>query len=532
MLALLSRLSRNKQLLVTSLSTGVMAVVAGLAAVSCGSGSSDAAVDDTADASQVVASEGDASTGSDAGGNTKKPACTSDAQCTDKAKPHCDVASGTCVEPPAACDATHPCAGGKACCGGACVDETTDANNCGACGKACGAGASCCKGACVDPKTDVANCGGCGTACTTAHGAATCTDGKCGLGTCETGFDDCDKNPANGCEVDLRVSASNCGGCGNACSGNHITATCAGGQCVGVCDANFLDCNSDKRTDGCELDVSTPTSQTFDFTGAMQTITVPSCLTHAKIQVYGAQGGNAKIGGTGGLGGYAEGILTVAPGSVLNVFVGGQNGYNGGGTGGRDGNTTYGGTDGTLAPSGGGASDVRVNGTALADRVIVAGGGGGAGDNGTWPACQTSGPAGNGGAGGALDGLPGTAGTGSPCNCGGGGGGGGAGGTQANGGTHGTYSGSTACLRANWTAGGDGSLGQGGSGSTVYYNGQGGSGGGGGGWYGGGAGANGSDTTPGGGGGGGASYVGALASASTTAGVRSGNGRVIITFTP
>ena len=66
----------------------------------------------------------------------------------------------------------------------------------------------------------------------------------------------------------------------------------------------------------------------------------------------------------------------MTPGQVLNLFVGGQapdvgnvtpapGGFNGGGDGGQ-----YGAV-------GGGATDVRVGGTALADRVAVAGGGGG-----------------------------------------------------------------------------------------------------------------------------------------------------------
>src|ERR1041385_8709776 len=139
-------------------------------------------------------------------------------------------------------------------------------------------------------------------------------------------------------------------------------------------------------------------TQTFNYTGAVQTFTVPSCVTSITIQAYGAQGGNASIGGTGGLGGYATGTLNVTPGDVLNIYVGGQNGYNGGGTGGQDGNSAFSGPPGNLAPSGGGASDVRLNGTTNANRIIVAGGGGGAGSNGTWSGCQVAGPAGNGGA--------------------------------------------------------------------------------------------------------------------------------------
>ncbi len=113
-------------------------------------------------------------------------------------------------------------------------------------------------------------------------------------------------------------------------------------------------------------------SQTFNFSGGLQTFTVPSGVTSVTIQTYGAQ----AFGALGGNGGYASGILAVSPGQVLNVYVGGQNGFNGGGNG-------Y----AAVPRNGGGASDVRVGGTALANRVIVAGGGGGGGahDAGTYP---------------------------------------------------------------------------------------------------------------------------------------------------
>ncbi len=70
--------------------------------------------------------------------------------------------------------------------------------------------------------------------------------------------------------------------------------------------------------------------------------------------------------------------LTVVPGEILNVFVGGQGGagaagglggFNGGGAGGT-GTSFFGG-------GGGGASDIRRGGIALSNRVVVAGGGGG-----------------------------------------------------------------------------------------------------------------------------------------------------------
>ena len=68
------------------------------------------------------------------------------------------------------------------------------------------------------------------------------------------------------------------------------------------------------------------------------------------------------------MGGQTQGSLSVTPGQVLNLYVGGQaadvgnvtpapGGFNGGGDGGQWG------------AGGGGATDVRVGGTALANRV-------------------------------------------------------------------------------------------------------------------------------------------------------------------
>ncbi len=273
----------------------------------------------------------------------------------------------------------------------------------------------------------------------------------------------------------------------------------------------------------------------FMFTGAAQQYVVPAGVAELLIESWGAQGADATIGGTGGNGGFATGLLSVTPGEIITVNVGGQNGFNGGGAGGTNGNTVFGGApQGDTGGTGGGASDVRQGGAGLANRVLVAGGGGGAGHNGVWPSCQVSGPGGNGGDGGGLTGSTGTNGVGTPCNCAGGGGGTGSAGDQIGGGGAGVYAGNTACLRASWMIGGSGSLGLGGNGSTAFHNGTGGGGGGGGGYFGGGSGANGSDTTPGGGGGGGSSYVGGVTAGSTVPGVQMGDGlvRIIAIRTP
>ncbi len=121
---------------------------------------------------------------------------------------------------------------------------------------------------------------------------------------------------------------------------------------------------------------STPgASLAINYTGAMQQVVIPPGVTQVTIMAAGAQGGANAQGVAGGFGGSAAGILTVTPGDVLNVYVGGTNGYNGGGVASNTACITCG------AGNGGGASDIRLNGVALANRVIVAAGGGGAGGN-------------------------------------------------------------------------------------------------------------------------------------------------------
>ncbi len=245
------------------------------------------------------------------------------------------------------------------------------------------------------------------------------------------------------------------------------------------------------------------TVSNYEYTGALQTYLVPAGVNSITIEAWGAEGGESDGSGSHGLvpagqGGYAKGDLSVTPGQTLYIYVGGQGninityqslsagGWNGGGDGwgGWSGNWNAGnGTSG----GGGGASDVRVGGTSLSDRVIVAGGGGGSD---SWATARW------GGDGGGLTG--GTS------------GGGATGGTQSTGGL------------ANHSNSTDGSFGQGGDGYTSSSQGHG--AGGGGGYYGGGGGQHG-----GAGGSGGSSYIGGVINGSTTSGGREGNGLIIIT---
>jgi hypothetical protein len=275
----------------------------------------------------------------------------------------------------------------------------------------------------------------------------------------------------------------------------------------------------------------------FNFTGGIQTFTVPECIDTIFIQCWGGQGGsgatggNGTSGGTGGLGGYAEGFLAVTPGQILNIFVGGQGatptgGFNGGANGGSQ-----------NAGGGGGASDVRVGGTAEANRVITAGGGGGGGRAG----CE-SGSAGIGGTGGSGGGGAGANGGDSPTSGGvaGGGKGGNFGAVQGAAGPAGA-----GCGGFLGSAGGTASTGTGASGGAgqscccFSFGSIPGGGGGGGGQVGGGGGGGGSagttgcsgnDKGAGGGGGGGSSYTGGVFNSATNNGIWLGNGMITISY--
>lgn len=139
----------------------------------------------------------------------------------------------------------------------------------------------------------------------------------------------------------------------------------------------------------------------FDYTGAVQSITLPKGIY--KLECWGAQGGNGCTDNshTGGKGGYSIGTISLNTKITLYIYVGGRGvsseasgygairagGFNGGGSGRDWSSTNHGGSGGA------GATDIRINQDSFYARVIVAGGGGGASDDG------------NGGSGGGVSGI-------------------------------------------------------------------------------------------------------------------------------
>jgi hypothetical protein len=104
--------------------------------------------------------------------------------------------------------------------------------------------------------TTAANCGFCGNVCTTANGIPQCASGMCQVGSCNTGYDDCDRVPSNGCEEPLTSSVAHCGSCATACTNAHGTTSCMASTCVPSCSTGFADCDGDPKN-GCETALDT-----------------------------------------------------------------------------------------------------------------------------------------------------------------------------------------------------------------------------------------------------------------------------------
>lgn len=239
-----------------------------------------------------------------------------------------------------------------------------------------------------------------------------------------------------------------------------------------------------------------PGSQTFVYTGSIATFTIP-CADTVRIEVFGAQGGNASSSTTlPGNGAQIIGHFTNLANTQVKILVGQQGTGNGGG---------------------GGSFVTLSNNSPL----VIAGGGGGSSQGNDSPnkhgqSGNTGGNgAGNGGAGG-TSGNGGAIGPNTTFQSG-------AGGGLLTNGTDGwtTNTGGRSFLNggAGGTGGVAGGFGGGGSGSGYVV------GGGGGGYSGGGSGGN---ATAGVGGGGG-SFNGGV-NQTNTSGVRTGNGQVVITW--
>jgi len=214
---------------------------------------------------------------------------------TDNDVANCGACGRTCVFPNAAATCSRSlcaigaCSPGYMNCDGNAANGcearvTSDVANCGMCGRACTSPngvAACMAGACslascnpgyADCDRSAANgceadllaggqsCGGCGLACAPANAVGACVAGRCSIGSCRAGFEDCDGNAANGCEANLTADPVRCGSCAGVCAFPNAGSSCVGGACaLGACAAGFGNCDG-AAANGCETNVSASTT--------------------------------------------------------------------------------------------------------------------------------------------------------------------------------------------------------------------------------------------------------------------------------
>jgi hypothetical protein len=181
----------------------------------------------------------------------------------------CQGAGGGCMTGTCMC-ADGPCAAPSTCCAGAkCVDTSSDAMNCGTCGRVCaspfvcsggectcagtvcGPHDTCCATGCRDLMNDPSSCGACGKACAAGE---LCVGGQCQCGTAACTSD---QSCCNGQCTPTAGDARNCGACGNSCRpgescvtsqckcvlGDGTSATCLGNQTC--CNDGCFDLSND-----------------------------------------------------------------------------------------------------------------------------------------------------------------------------------------------------------------------------------------------------------------------------------------------
>jgi len=209
----------------------------------------------------------------DCGGGACKP-CPVDGACTTGSDCQTGVCSDRVCAPPSCGDRVangdesdvdcggpdcSSCVAGQSCVTpGDCVGNDCNA---GKCALSCAAGLGNCDG---DPtngcetnlRTDADHCGDCATGCSLPNAKPSCAGGICRVESCVAPFDDCNGDPADGCEVNTKTNVDNCGACAaKPCPTLNGQAFCANSQCGITCADNFADCDGEGGN-GCEKDVS------------------------------------------------------------------------------------------------------------------------------------------------------------------------------------------------------------------------------------------------------------------------------------
>ncbi len=127
-------------------------------------------------------------------------------------------------------------------------------------GAGCPKGMKECAGSCVSESDADFGCAGPGCSpCALNRATATCSPtGQCAVASCVGVYEDCDRDPENGCEVNTDQDPKNCGRCDSVCSSpTDAEVACGNAACyILSCKYNSADCNYDIR-DGCETDLAT-----------------------------------------------------------------------------------------------------------------------------------------------------------------------------------------------------------------------------------------------------------------------------------
>jgi cysteine-rich repeat protein len=218
----------------------------------------------------------------------------------------------------------------------------------------------------------------------TAACLSTCEPASCGDGLVQAGVEGCDDGDKNG---DTAACLPTCKAA--SCGDGFVQAgveQCDGGMpangmcqaCKLTCNQDFQDCNMSSG-DGCEVALCGGTCQNpgnpkgmkaFNYTGQIENFVVPACVKSLTIEAWGAQGGdNPPLVGAGGKGARMKGTFVVAPGDMLKVVVGqmGQkpansNAANGGAGGGGGSFVWRGANEQLIIAGGGGGSCLQNNG--------------------------------------------------------------------------------------------------------------------------------------------------------------------------
>jgi hypothetical protein len=143
---------------------------------------------------------------------------------------------------PVACSTDAECEDGDLCTDNECKERacmTTPLED----GRPCGdAESRCCGGACIDPTSDAA----CGATCEVCELNETCMDGDgC---DCRPGFENCD-DAIPGCETNIETDPLHCGRCNAPCPSG--TPACIGRVCMLCSDAKECDDGLSCTTDEC-----------------------------------------------------------------------------------------------------------------------------------------------------------------------------------------------------------------------------------------------------------------------------------------